>query len=410
LKLAGNNQLKSRLEMKFHGVIAIAFFCLLMASRSASGQTWMQTSATSNYWTGIACSADGTKLAALGGSKACYTSTNSGNTWVSNSFPVSINNSLITASADGNHMVAATSNIGEIDVSTNGGLLWNKSTNYAEASWESLVSSADGKKLVLTEGDAVVHASTNSGTSWYRLISVPNNGSDPAYAAMSADGNSVAIAVLGDVITTMNFGGTWVTNSVPVPLREMAASADGQKLITAPYGGNIYTSTDFGVHWTRQFNSPNLLWWSCASSADGTRLAAVSGFAGGSGMIYTSSDGGSTWISNSVPVQQWNKVISSADGKTLFATVNGNDPVVAGGIWALQAAPSPALNLSAGNGNVNLAWTVPSANFVLQQSPDLGGSSWTTLTNWPVLNPNNLQEQVTLTPANSSGFFRLTTQ
>jgi len=44
----------------------------------------------------------------------------------------------------------------------------------------------------------------------------------------------------------------------------------------------------------------------------------------------------------------------------------------------------------------------------LQQSADL--SNWTDLTNSPVLNLTNLQEEVVLSPINGSGFFRLKTQ
>ena len=50
---------------------------------------------------------------------------------------------------------------------------------------------------------------------------------------------------------------------------------------------------------------------------------------------------------------------------------------------------------------------MPSTNFVLQQSADL--LSWTDVTNPPVLNLTNLQNQVTLPPSGSSGFYRLKT-
>jgi len=66
------------------------------------------------------------------------------------------------------------------------------------------------------------------------------------------------------------------------------------------------------------------------------------------------------------------------------------------------------VNVSPKNGNLKFSWTVPSTNFVVQQSPDL--ASWTDVTNAPVLNLTNLQNEVTLPPAGSSGFFRLKTQ
>jgi hypothetical protein len=53
---------------------------------------------------------------------------------------------------------------------------------------------------------------------------------------------------------------------------------------------------------------------------------------------------------------------------------------------------------------------VPSTNFVLQQNPDLTAIGWENLTNTPVLNLTNLQNEVILSPSNSSGFFRLISQ
>jgi hypothetical protein len=56
------------------------------------------------------------------------------------------------------------------------------------------------------------------------------------------------------------------------------------------------------------------------------------------------------------------------------------------------------------------SWTVPSTNFELQQNLDLSTANWTALTNVPVLNLTNLQEQVSLPATNGNGFFRLIAQ
>jgi hypothetical protein len=65
------------------------------------------------------------------------------------------------------------------------------------------------------------------------------------------------------------------------------------------------------------------------------------------------------------------------------------------------------LNLTPANGNLKFSWIVPSTNFVMQQSSDLG--SWTDMTNAPALNLTNLQNEVILSPIGSSGFYRLKT-
>jgi hypothetical protein len=50
---------------------------------------------------------------------------------------------------------------------------------------------------------------------------------------------------------------------------------------------------------------------------------------------------------------------------------------------------------------------VPSTDFVMQQSSDLG--SWMDMTNKPVLNLTNLQNEVILSPTGSNVFYRLKT-
>src|ERR1035438_9648461 len=70
--------------------------------------------------------------------------------------------------------------------------------------------------------------------------------------------------------------------------------------------------------WTQSTNAPALAWWAVASSADGTRLAAVVR----NGGIYTSTNSGATWVSNSAPVRTWWAIASSADGTKLAAAID----------------------------------------------------------------------------------------
>jgi hypothetical protein len=166
----------------------------------------------------------------------------------------------------------------------------------------------------------------------------------------------------------------------------------------------IYTSTNGGLNWLQQSNAPNAYWSAVASSADGTKLIAAPGV----GNIYTSTNSGLTWLTNNVS-GDWNAVALSADGGELVAetTVNGGG---SGKIYISQSTPSPQLNITPTNANLMLSWLVPSTNFGLEESPDLSAGSWLALTNTPVLNLTNLQNQVCLPPTNSSGFFRLVTQ
>ena len=74
----------------------------------------------------------------------------------------------------------------------------------------------------------------------------------------------------------------------------------------------VYTSTDGGVSWTARDGVRD--WYAVASSADGTRLAAV----GLDDQIYTSSDSGLTWTARESS-RTWFSVASSADGRRLVA-------------------------------------------------------------------------------------------
>ena len=210
-------------------------------------------------------------------------------------------------------------------------------------------------------------------------------------------------------------GASWTTNSLPsTNVTAFASSADGNKIIACEYyttgsptyaPGNIYISTNSGLSWLKTL-APSNSWTGVASSADGSKLVAVANSAltlvplhvGG---IYTSIDGGNSWVSNSAPITNWVSVTSSADGNKLVAAVSG------GGIYTAYYPPSPQISALPSATNVTLFWITPSTNFVLQQSVDL--TTWSVVTNAPVLNFTNLQYQVSLTPSNSSAFFRLST-
>jgi len=405
----------------------------LLTANFALAQTWTQTSAPITNWTAIASSADGTKLVAVanngGGSWAStnsggiWVSTNSGGTWTQTSAPGS-GWVRVASSADGSKLAASgkpqLSSTGSFYTSTNAGVTWiSNNVPVAVASGDSLVSSADGCKLAVLSQQSppfigpLFLTSTNSGANW-----MTNNlpGGIWRSVALSADGTRLIVAGLGICLST-NFGGNWTsTNSLSSEAVSIASSAEGAEL-AAICGQLIFVSTNLGMTWV-QTDAPATNWISIASSADGSRLVAVAGGSSGflkvyNGPIYTSTNSGATWTSNNVPVQYWSCVASSADGCKLAAACVGDvspkNPggTVGGGIWISQSTPAPQLNIATSNINLDLSWIVPSTNFVLQQSSDLG--SWTDMTNTPVLNLTNLQDEVILSPTGSSVFYRLKT-
>jgi len=400
--------------MKTRLPVVISFCTVFTVANFAFAQSWTRTNAPTNDWISVACSADGSHLIACG-SQSIYISTDSGTTWVSNNTPGLLAGwqwSRVSSSADGSQLevtVNALLGTGLIFISTNSGGTWGHASDYFAKSgaqlW-SLATSADGNTLAAGAlNGGYVYVSTNHGSTWNKTSA---NLQGQTSVAVSSDGSRLAAVganTSGAMETSSDFGVTWVTNNAPTATRfGIAASADGTRLITAGDSNSISISTDGGATWisTNVPNAPASSWYSVASSADGKRLALVSHQP--VGCIYSSTDAGATWISNNVPASLWETVAVSADGSRMVAAASGD------GIYIAQATPKPQLHLASVNGNLAFSWIVPVTNLVLQQNSDLSAANWVTLTNVPTLDLPKLQDEVTISPANSTGFFRLITR
>jgi photosystem II stability/assembly factor-like uncharacterized protein len=234
--------------------------------------------------------------------------------------------------------------------------------------------------------------------------------------ASSADGTKLAAAVQGGnsidtsghlttwpgfIYTSTNSGATWKQTSAPsapaIAWFSIASSADGTKLAAVIAGGLIYTSTNSGVTW-KPTSAPRSYWTTIASSADGSKLVAG---ADADAPIYTSVDSGHTWIPQSVlGFNYWFATAASADGNVLLAAT------FSGGVAVSRSVPHPALDLAAHSGNTVLSWTVPSAKFFLQYSP-VCGVGWTDVTAPPQMNLTSLNYELVVSPTNLAGFYRL---
>jgi hypothetical protein len=348
-----------------------------------SGQTWVSNNLPVVSWTSVASSADGNKLAATINGGGIYTTTNAGGLWSQTSAPTN-HWSCIASSADGHLLAAAVGTNGSIYVSTDFGATWQQSSAPTNYFWSSIASSTDGSKLVAATG--------------YPF----------GFSGIGYPGSTNAI------YTSTNSGATWIRTSSPSNIWiSVASSADGNKLVAAvgfPQNGLIYTSTNSGAAWISN-SAPYAPggWQQIASSADGVRLVA---WECDTPIVSISTNSGTSWSSNYVnggfSFLGCSSVASSADGNKLIAGTGGSSGFPHGGIYLYQTVPTTQLKLTPSSPtNFTLAWTVPSTNFVLQQSTDL--VSWSVVTNPPVLNLTNLQNQVTLATSNASGFYRLKT-
>ena len=136
--------------------------------------------------------------------------------------------------------------------------------------------------------------------------------------------------------TNLPAGTTWTAqpNAGSRNWYSIASSADGTKLAAVAYNGQIYTSIDSGVNWTAQPNAGSRSWSAIVSSADGTKLAAVVY----DGQIFTSTDSGVNWTGRAVS-RFLSAIASSADGTNLVAVVNIGQIYTstdAGAIWTAR--------------------------------------------------------------------------
>jgi hypothetical protein len=298
-------------------------------------------------------------------------------------------------------LVAAAYGNGGLFSSIDSGATW-VSNNLPAYGWFSVASSADGVKLVAVTGGGQfkgpIFASTNSGASWLPA-NVPSNfwGS----VASSADGTRLAAVSMTSWYITADSGLNWVSNGMPsVTWNAIACSADGRKLVAPVIIGGTHrllTSIDSGATWVTN-GAPISRVTSVASSADGTKLVAVE-----PDRIWLSADSGANWISNNL-TGFWRDVAISADGAK-YAVVDGGSS--SGGIWVSQVTPEPELKLVVSGNKLKASWIIPSANFVLQQNPELSTSNWTTVINPPTLNFSNLEYEVDLSPTHERAFYRL---
>jgi hypothetical protein len=223
----------------------------------------------------------------------------------------------------------------------------------------------------------------------------------------------VAVSYLGPFYFSQDSGAVWEEVAPTFAyLVSSASSADGTRLVAGTFdpfhppgtGGSCSAviSTNSGATWEYApagSRGRGLV----ACSADGTTLVKAggpNGFGIG-GLILTSTNSGATWSDNGSPDANWSAVACSADGSKLVATVNG------GGIWTLQFAPAPVLNIARADPNLIVSWIVPSVGFTLQENSNLNTTSWTDVTNTPTLKFTNLQNQVMVPLPAGNRFYRL---
>jgi len=311
-------------------------------------------------WDGLCMSATGDLVAACQSEGNIYTSRNYGGSWTSN--PTGEQQWRSIASSAGGQQLIACVHGGNLWQSSDYGATWtelvgnnvnNLPTDIDVQRWTSVASDASGNKLLASTDNGQIYGSSDSGITWCNLfngegpsfnnvsmsrdgsltiaVSTPNvyigtsNPNPPCEilwefgspcqptqaspnwtsAAIDLSGQHIAVcASPGSIWVTDNHGITWTDTSGAFGGHEhnwMSIDMDdtGQYMVACEQNGLIYTSNNYGVDWTaREFDDVERFWYTVASSADGSVIAAIAFdpqyFIG---QIYISRDYGATWTS-----------------------------------------------------------------------------------------------------------------
>ena len=297
------------------------------------GKNWIQTDPNDVNWKSIACSPDGTKLAAAysgAGGFGAAISQNSGQSWVVTS-PGSFTWQAIAISDDGTKLVIAPlSNV--IWNSTNSGSSWTANPSSGSLNWTGVTATDNGANFVAVASGSGIY--TNSGITWVQSYS--SGGNTWSGINRAAGGSELVAANKGvGIFVSTNSGAKWVqVNSQTLGWSCVAASASGNRMIAGVNVGGLYISTNSGTSFVLVSGVPSsAAWTGVGSSADGSKLEAVA--AGGS--IYSSANWGVTWQTNA-GVGTWSAVASSSDGSVACAVINTNLTVGNYGIFTSQAS------------------------------------------------------------------------
>jgi hypothetical protein len=181
----------------------------------------------------------------------------------------------VQVSSNGQYMVATVDG-GDVYVSSDYGVHWTDE-NLGAGNWYASAMSESGQYMIAGAYGEDIYESNNYGVTWQLE---PSSGAQGwSWMASSSSGqHMVATSYGGDAYTSSDYGVTWTDQTATSSFQPsfITSSASGQYLATgsstSPY--NAYTSSDYGVTWTDQTDGPQNV-ASLAYSANGQHLVAA---------------------------------------------------------------------------------------------------------------------------------------
>jgi hypothetical protein len=180
-----------------------------------------------------------------------------------------------------------------------------------------VITSQDGRIVVVANYATSIFVSTDYGNSWYQS----NQGGNFIRCCMSYDGTYIYTAIQSNGLwRSTDFGRsfTQVTTTYLHNSKATCTSRIGDRVAVAGQT-NIWTSSNYGATWTERTGSGSRDWFSLSMSENGDKIVA----APNNGFIYTSSDFGVTWTERQSPGSRtWRYTDCNGDGSRIIATAN----------------------------------------------------------------------------------------
>jgi len=286
---------------------------------------WSQTTALTQNWSFICCSASGQyqsactdMLGTITGTSGIFYSADYGQHWTISNAP-SLNWADVCCSGSGQYQVACAYYVapagpnpavnGGIYYSSDYGHTWTLSNSDPTLYWSGLCISSSGQYATCT-------------------LLIDSNGAPSGIYYSNDYGQTWTIA------TVLNTPGGIPSNTIYWYFPCCSASGQFQSVLASGGGtnpaGGIYYSSDYGITWTISNSAPTNLYWQsiCCSGTGQYQTACVSDSYtyNTPGIIYYSSDYGHTWTpcANTNPGglnKQWEAVVCSAAGQYQLAVV-----------------------------------------------------------------------------------------
>lgn len=276
---------------------------------------------------GVSVSGDGVYLYAtdVGGVR---TSTDAGMNWRDANTSLDLNLPLadIATNNTGQYVVTV-QNGGVIQTSNNFGNSWT--TREAPFGAYRVAISSSGQYIAALNPNLGVYWSNNFGAS-FSLRTLPAGSGQVTTIALSGDGSKILIPSHQNefLLLASGFTANFVrVSGIPsLPYGPVAISGDGNTMLSAVYGGEIWVSRNRGLNWYESKVVSEIVddrnYTAATISYDGSKI----GIARSGSYLMTSSDTGLNWEARPGSGRTgWTGITATQDGMIMYANLSGEE-------------------------------------------------------------------------------------